>query len=446
MSDIQQTVKASRPFFVLPQHPLFWSVALGHMTNDLFMNMGPVLLVYLSSTIMPISAAQIGLAVSAREIVSSLSQPFFGWLTDRIGGKWLGSVGVAWVAGLLMVSMALAVTGQFWLMLIPFSLSALGSGAFHPVGVSTAVKVDQKQEATNTGYFFLFGQTGLALGPALAGILLESAPTLFPALSQAANPITPIFWLFPLAIPGVVWMALSLPAQPDQDPVQVEEQSAQPARSKPTRIVVIPLIMIAVLVILRSIANFSTVNFIPVLFESKGWSPAQYGLITSSFWIASAVSGVIFGQLADRFDRRHVIAATLVLAAPVLFLLPLFDGPMAYPFALASGGLLGGSFSIVVVLAQRIIPAGKGFASGAILGFSFISGAIGNLFIGVLADGSLSLSAADPASVSGGVGLETMFQIVAGLALVAAVLALMLPKWVSSPALSEDQQQGTNTT
>ncbi len=433
MSDIQQTVKAKKSFFVLPRHPLFWSVALGHMTNDLFMSMGPVLLVYLSSTIMPISAAQIGLAVSAREIVSSLSQPFFGWLTDRIGGKWLGSIGVAWVAGLLMVSMILASTGPFWLMLIPFSLSALGSGAFHPVGASTAVKVDREQETTNTGYFFMFGQMGLALGPALAGLLLDKTST---ALS---NPLGPIFWLFPLAIPGVVWMVLSLPDRPEQDIVQVEEQPAQPTHSRPTRMIIIPLILMAVLVILRSIANFSSVNFIPVLFESKGWSPAQYGLITSFFWIASAISGVVFGQLADRFDRRHVIAATMALAAPALFFLPLFDGPMAYPFALACGGLLGGSFSIIVVLAQRIIPAGKGFASGAILGFSFISGAIGNLFIGVLADGSLSMSAVDPASVSGGVGLEAMFQIVAGLSLAAGILALLLPEWVSSPALSENQ-------
>jgi FSR family fosmidomycin resistance protein-like MFS transporter len=188
--------------------------------------------------------------------------------------------------------------------------------------------------------------------------------------------------------------------------------------------------LMAIIVVLRSIVSSSAVGFAPVLFERKGWSPAQYGLITSSFWIASAVAGVVFGHLADRYDRRWIIALSLLLAAPSLFFLPVTDGPLAFMLALAAGGLSGGSFSIFVVLAQRILPTGRAFASGAIMGFSFVSGALGTLATGILADGPASLFGVQGA-VSGGIGVETTYQIMAAVVVVAGLLTLALPRWVS---------------
>ena len=127
-------------------------------------------------------------------------------------------------------------------------------------------------------------------------------------------------------------------------------------------------------------------SFVPVLFEQKGWDPAAYGTITSSYWIASALSGLIFGRLADRFDRRKVMMLSMLSSAPAFYLLPAFDGPIAFLFAIAAGGLSGGAHSLIVVMAQDLIPMRKGFASGAILGFIFGTGAIGTLIIGAVSD------------------------------------------------------------
>ena len=44
------------------------------------------------------------------------------------------------------------------------------------------------------------------------------------------------------------------------------------------------------------------------------------------------------------------------------------------------------SFSVIVVLSQRIIPAGMGMATGLVLGFTFAMGALGALLTGMLAD------------------------------------------------------------
>jgi FSR family fosmidomycin resistance protein-like MFS transporter len=425
--------KPSLPALNLPRKPLYWAIVAGHMTNDMFMNMGPVLLVFMSTTILPMNTAQIGLANSARDIFGSVTQPLFVGRGDRTGGRWLGAGGVAWVVGWLMVTLALALSGKFWLMVVPFALAALGSAAFHPVGAMYAAETDQTREASNTAYFFLFGQMGLAIGPALAGFLLENTAKFIPAFAQVANPLAPILALSLIAVPVVLSMALTIPNKRERPmpTARPKPETVSPAASEVTRAAIGPIVVMVLVVLLRNVVQAGPVTFSPVLFERKGWTPTEYGLIVSSFWFASALSGVVFGRLGDRYDRRYLVSITLLLAAPTLFFLPLTDGPAAFALQLASGALIGGSFSIIVVLAQHILPTGRALASGAILGFSFVSTALGNLFVGVLADGPTALFAATP-TTSGGIGLEASFQVLAGLALVGGLLAITLPKWVSS--------------
>jgi FSR family fosmidomycin resistance protein-like MFS transporter len=268
-------------------------------------------------------------------------------------------------------------------------------------------------------YFFLMGQTGLALGPFLAGLLLDVAnPPFYLAFNAPFAPVyeipfvwsarvTPLLVTVLLALPILLFMMIAMP-RPVIQSVGNAARATISIRSLPLRAFGI----LGVVVALRSLAQPGSVTFIPVLFQQKGWSPSEYGAITSSFWIASGVAGVMFGNLADRFDRRAVIAVSLFLAVPMFFMLPLVDGPVAFLLAILAGGLSGGSHSIIVVLAQDMIPAAKGFASGTIMGFIFATGALGSLLIGTISDQ---------------IGLETTFQLVAAATLAASVVALALP-------------------
>ena len=75
--------------------------------------------------------------------------------------------------------------------------------------------------------------------------------------------------------------------------------------------------------------------------------------------------------------------------------------------------LTGSTHSIIIVLAQQIIPSGMAFASGLILGFMFASGALGALLSGYFADLW---------------GFPTMFAFTAVIALIAALLTASLQK------------------
>jgi FSR family fosmidomycin resistance protein-like MFS transporter len=415
----------------ISRKPLFWAVTLGHLVNDIFMSMGTVLLAFLSTTVLPMSAAQIGVMISARQIVGAASQPLFGYYGDRTGGRWFGFGGVAWTTVFLLLSMGLAFTGQFWLMALPFALSALGSGAFHPVGAMYAAEAEREYESTNISMFFLAGQVGLALGPALAGLLLDSASR----AAEAGAPTTisamlPIFLLGAIALPTVSFMAHAMPrARARATPKAGSGAAARAA----LRALAGPLLLMALFVLLRSVAQLGSSSFIPVLFERKGWSPAEYGFITSAYWIASAVVGVWFGGLAERYNALGIIAISLVAGAVALYLLPTADGALAYVLAVGSGALLGGSHSLIVVIAQYVIPAGRALASGLILGYVFVAGAIGTTFFGVLADGPSSLT--DAQVIDGGIGLGATFQVAAGIAAISALLVVLLPAWVGDKTL-----------
>ncbi|MGJ3239314.1 MAG: MFS transporter [Anaerolineae bacterium] len=413
----------------LPRKRQFWSVSVGHLTNDIFMSAGIVVLAFLSVTILPMSNTQIGFAVSMQQLAGAVTQPFFGLRADKTGGRLLGAGGLAWVIGGFVLALLLALlTRNYWLMLIPFILQGVGSGALHPVGALHASNAEPQRSATSTAYFFMMGQLGLALGPTLVGILLDSANfgsliaygdwIGFPAGDSFNANLLPLFALALVGLPVVVFMFGGIPIRSLSDSADTRTSSITD-KKKPSRTrlqVWMPFIVIGLMVMLRGLAQPGSVNFIPVLFQQKGWTAAQYGAITSSFWIASAITGVIFGNLADRYDRRYVVLASLAFSAPAFFFLPIFDGAMAFTLAIIAGGFSGGSHSIIVVLAQELIPDSKGFASGAILGFIFGTGALGSLAIGVTADA---------------IGLGATFQLVSVAVFGAGLMALFLPPRVN---------------
>ncbi len=403
---------------------LFWAVSLGHATNDMFMSMRSVLFAFISAYILPMTNRQIGLGISIIELTGALSQPFFGWFADKTGGRWLGAVGVAWTASFLLVGLLIvSLGGSYWLMVIPMAMAGLGSGAFHPVGSMHAADVDPLRAGRNAAIFFMFGQIGLALGPSLAGLLLNNAhsqihglvgfvfdPALLHLMPERGS-VLPVFVLGLLVIPAVVLMAISLPSQKShRQATQIKVKSTVPDAPS-AKIPWKTFAVLAAAVILRSPVGLGAVTFMPQVFLLKGWSSAQYGLITGLFWFASGIAGIWFGHLGDRHDSRRVITLSLVAAAPLIFFLPDLNGALAFIVAIGIG-ITGGTHTLIVLLAQGLMPGRKGFASGAILGFIFATGALGNLIMGDLIDR---------------VGIIGAFQIAAVVTLVGSVLWLLLP-------------------
>lgn len=379
--------------------PAFSAVTFGHFTIDVFNSSTAVLVAYLSVP-MELTAFQVGLAGGLYQFFAAVGQPLFGWLDDKIGSRWLGPGSVAWTIGFIVTALLVAQwTNSFLLFLIPFTLASVGSSAFHPLGTKHAAEASTERAATGTSLFFLFGQTGLATGPVLTGLILNFVG------------VRGIFGLAVIAAPVVLMMALSLR---QAMPLLAETVSAKLAQPHLAQQAVqwSAVTLLAALIAMRSWSTIGTATFLPKLFQEMGWSAASYGSITSAFWMASALAGVVAGNLADRLDRRQVVFITLLLGAVPLYFLPLNDGWFAFVLAIATGALLGASHSILMVVSQSLLPGGKSFASGVVLGYIFGTGAVAALLMGYWAENW---------------GLGVMVQLGALWSVLAALLAFLLP-------------------
>lgn len=155
-----------------------------------------------------------------------------------------------------------------------------------------------------------------------------------------------------------------------------------------------------------------------------GWDATAYGLITGTYWIASGISGVIGGNLADRWSRRQIVFITLLLGSVPIYFLPLHNNWLAFALAIIGGGLLGASHSILIVIAQSLLPGRAAFASGLTLGYLFGTGAVAAWAIGSLADVW---------------GLGPVIQAGAAVGVATALLALFLP---ATREMSQVQPEG----
>ena len=112
-------------------------MTLGHFGIDVFNSMGPVLVAFLRAPL-ALSASQVGLAVGLHQFLAGATQPFFGWLTDRVGSRVIGPLSVGWTIGFLCLALIGAELAGYGLFLLLLAVAALGSGAFHPQGTMHA--------------------------------------------------------------------------------------------------------------------------------------------------------------------------------------------------------------------------------------------------------------------------------------------------------------------
>lgn len=343
--------------------PIFSSIALSHLMVDVFNSSRPVLLTYLG-----LSESQIALFSALYIGASAVTQPFFGWLSDRIGPRWLATGGVLWMT--VFYSAALAFPGQTGL--ICLIIAAFGSSSFHPVGAVQATlrgrDLLRGRDTTATSFFFMAGQLGHFIGPIFTGIILVSYK------------IPGLFILALISIP--VGFSLMYQLRANQPHPKVSANTR--LRSQTSLIFIVILMSVAML---QSWAQANMINLIPKYIKDLGQDATIYGGMAGLFMGGSAIGNVFGGYLGDRYAKRIVVATTLFFAAiPIYIISKIGWSGWLYLLVPLAGALTGAVNSIMVVLAQRIIPGSMALASGLILGFIFSSGALGLLYAGHLAE------------------------------------------------------------
>jgi FSR family fosmidomycin resistance protein-like MFS transporter len=341
------------------------TLMLGHLTVDMYVGVIPVLIPLLIGRF-KLSLATVGLVSLAYSGMAAVSQPLFGFLADRFGTRFTG-VALAWTA----ITFALVgfVTSFPLLLLLAFA-SGLGSGAFHPMA---ALDVRALLPAWRRGFgmsvYVTAGTVGVALGP-LIGILLFH--------------VYGIHGTGLLVLPGLVTGGYLLWRMRGTSQRAAGLSRAGAAAARP-----VPVFALAAVIGVMMSRSW-TVNvfqvFTPTWYKQLGYGPEFYGPLAATLVMASAIGTVGCGSLADRYGRRTVIMATLVLSAPAILLFTLFPGPWAFASAILIGFLAASTAPLMLLMAQQLMASRAGLASGLVLGLGFVTGAIGIPINGAIAD------------------------------------------------------------
>jgi FSR family fosmidomycin resistance protein-like MFS transporter len=307
-----------------------------------------------------LSLTQAGLAGGVLIFSSSVTQPLYGYLSDRFQSRLFSALAPA-VAGLFICSLGIA--PSFGWVLAAVVLGGAGISSFHPQASARAAQGTATSRAQWFAIFVSAGTLGMALGPATFSIADRT-------LGMDRLP-----WM---AIPGLLSTGLLLALLPPQ------QEAAAAARNsfnwKPLRMVWRPLALLYSLVFLRSIVQITFAQFLPLyLSRERGFSLPAASYTLSLYLTAGAIGGFIGGNLADRFGGRNVILVSMLGSAPFLAVFFLTTGLPSLAGLVLGGLILLFTIPVNVVMDQDLVPAQAGTVSALMMGFSW--GMAGLIFI-----------------------------------------------------------------
>jgi MFS transporter, FSR family, fosmidomycin resistance protein len=371
-------------------------LVLAHAATDLNQGAIPALLPFFIAQ-HHISYAAAATIVFATNVVSTASQPIYGYIADRRSIPWLIPV------ALLCAGLGVSLTGvmpNFQAGVIVVGLSGLGVAAFHPEGARLLNYLAGERKATAMSFFAIGGQLGYAIGP-----LMGTAALLLWGLKGSLS-----LMVVPFIVAGLLMVSLpGITAGYENKGGAQRRQTMSGGRDAWT-----PFVLLAIALLVRSVMFYGLNTFIPLFWvDVFHQSKAAGGSALSVLMVSSIGGNLIGGRMADRFGYRIVAIAGFVVLMIVLPLFALADSPIQAMLLLVPVGLaFAAPTAPMVVLGQGYLPNRVGLASGVTLGLAFSFGGIMMPLLGSIADHH---------------GLRTAIWVVALLPILCTGIALTLP-------------------
>ena len=403
-------------------------VSLGHLSCDVNGGALPAILPFLR-THYGLTYQATGGLMFAYSCLSSIIQPLFGLMADRLSKPWLIPLGV------FLAGMGLAAVGfmsSYWAIFAAIGLSGVGAALFHPEGARFANKVSGKSKGTGMSIFSIGGNAGFVIGPLLA--------TFF--LSWLGMPGTFIFGLLATVMASILLLLIMRMVAPEAaaavqrtaEAAYGTQQAGAQGKGVQVRRGGMPVAdagteeapqnnwhefsKLTGAIIARSVLFVGFNTFIPLYWVNGfGQSKTAGAIALTIFCTFGVASNILGGVLADRHGFRAIVRMGFALMTPAVLafgLLPILYA--AYALLPLLGFVLYAPFSSLVVLGQTYLARNIGFASGVTLGLATSLGGVFAPLLGWIADNH---------------GLPRTFQCLAVVAFIGTVFAFALREYTA---------------
>jgi FSR family fosmidomycin resistance protein-like MFS transporter len=306
-----------------------------------------------------LSLAQAGALAGLLIFSSSLMQPVYGVLSDKLGSRMFTVLAPA-VAGVFIS--CLGVANGYGALVAMVLLGGAGIASFHPQASANATARIAENKSRWMAVFISSGTFGMAFGPSF-----------FTWLTLHFG--TGMSWLG--ALPGLL-VSVLLATQFTLAPHSAETSNRfdlAPLRAKWK-----PLAIQFSLVYIRSIVQMVFAQFLPLYLHRERGFPVQSAALGLTLYLAfGGLGGFLGGNLADRFGGKRVVLISMAGCLPFLALFFCTSGWIALAALAMAGLLLLFTIPVNVVMGQRLVPSQAGTVSALMMGFAW--GSAGLLFI-----------------------------------------------------------------
>lgn len=334
------------------------------------------------------STALAGTVMSAL-MIGQAFQVVSGWLADRIGGRLFILIGVF---GSSLAAAMIGLAPSLGMLIPALVVLGLSNSLFHPQALAGAHTLSGDRRGFGMSLFLIGGEVGRGLWPLIASVVVA-------------------FWglhyLWLLAIPGVVSVLLlwnQLPTQrprhPDVKPIAWRQHAG-------------PMSLLVAFSMLRSLAIFGLVTFLPIIWISRGHDLTEGAALITVLLVVGIVGNVGGGHLADRIGRRPVLLGSSLLGALLLVVFMFSVGLWQWLVLGLLGIALFASLPLGILIGQDIFPENRSLGSGIALGFS---------------NGLAAVALAGLGLVAAMHGPETVLWVLVGILVLSGLLSLGFPK------------------
>jgi len=350
-------------------------LSTSHLLNDLMQSLIPASYPLLKEKY-ALSFVQIGLISLTFQISGALLQPVVGLITDRKAAPYSPVIGMVFTfSGLI----SLAFAKNYQIILISVVLIGIGSSIFHPEATRMARYAAGNRQGLAQGIFQVGGQTGGALGPIFAAIIL--VPWGLSSLS--------IFATFALlAMILLVWIGSK------QHEISIEFSKNQKDKKNKNELKILSpftiFFSLSILIFLVFTKNFYTESFRSFytfyLIEHFGLSIQASQLMLFIFLFSAALGVLIGGIIGDKIGRYWIIMISILGPLPLTLILPHADLFWTGILTILINLIMASAFASILIYSIDLLPNRIGLIGGLFYGLNFGLGGIAAGFLGLLTE------------------------------------------------------------
>ena len=334
-----------------------YSVCFAHFVSHYYMLLLAPLFIFVREDY-GVSYTELGLALTAFHVVSTVLQTPVGFLVDRWNARYMLG------AGLLIGAGAFAIAGlvdSFWVFVAMFAVAGLGNTVYHPADYALLGRhVPIERAGRVFSYHTFAGMLGNAAAPATLVYLYAIMGWRGAFLCAAALGV----------VAAIIVFMTSEPSEPAKPAVNKKPEPADTPADGWKLLLSAPILANLVFFILLSMSGGGLYNYLVVTLGAlHGTSVTVANTALTRLLTMSAVGVLVGGMLTD-FTSRYGLITTigLMCTATACVLVGLIDFPALVLIALMSsvGFFAGLTMPSRDMIVRAVTPRG---AYGRVFGF-----------------------------------------------------------------------------